>query len=1561
NLNGPSFTTLHSPINFSTPIYDNTVIIGSKYQLRAKIGSNSFEIFDDLQEVTLTDFNSGQKIINGSSINFSSVTGYEHSETAQISALLYDQSGNQSLGDTSAMVLEIDLIANNPTSVNITSNNTNSSYAKTDDIITITMAYDEDIASTSTAIESNNAVDTDLGSEQFKADYTLVGTEPEGVLNFTIDALDYMGNPGNYSNTTNGSQVIYDKTPPELTYVNISSNNADTSWAKVNDSISLTFISNEKIFLPNVIILGQVASVVDLQNNKFKAIYVPTDSDIEGVAIFEIQFSDLAGNDGTPITNSINNTKVTFDKTNPADFIVGFLTPTGGNQVSEIWNLTNTGMDIIVPVANDTTLKNGTVQLYAKIASNVFTPLGDISTILSSEINTDKTISIAGNLIEGLTGFVEMQTIYIKAIMHDRPGNSTEGSQSIAEVLIDETPANISPISIISNNNNTSLAKIGDSVTVSFSTSEALIDTVVKIEDQLSIVSGLGSNQFAGVFEMIEANSEGVIPFEISFIDVQGNPFTISDSTTDGTQVIFDKTKPTLNPVSIISDNSCSSGSIAKSGNIVSISYTASEIIFSSFATVMGDTVSISDLGSSQYKIDYQLNDSNIEGLVEFNIKVTDLAGNISEDVISTSDGSGVDLDLTLPVLDYVHIESNNSYSSIAVLGDLVTLTFEPSEPLSSNTTTMASTTVTASENNGIYSATYIIQDSDMLTGGFLPFTVKFNDCPGNVGIVDSTTSDESFVSIDIGPPEMVSVKIFSSNQDSSWSKIGDSVFVFFVVNEPLKIVGSPSGAIPPYSSLKIGENSVEIINVENTSYQGFYIMTEPDNEGQVPLEVSFYDLGSQAGNDGTPIQATTNNSKVIFDKTSPTITQATFTTNNSYGDSLAKINDIGSINFSLNENLRSVLTQLDSDSISMNGGNQNFSYNYTFSDSNQNGYIALSMLAIDSAGNESDTIINRVYFDKTAPQLSSILEGSIIEDKVYSRFRDSLQLAWSKVELESGIKRSYIGLGSDSGLVDIVNWISSSNADQGSLTALNLDNNSKYFGAIFLEDNVGNISDSIWGDGITIDLEAPNVGSVWDGFLDEDIDYTADSNQLFVRWKDFTDNQSIDFYEAAIGSNNDTINIASWQKSTSVDNIQILGLNLERGVKYFSYLRAVDSAANISSILKSDGLEFDNTPPNIKSIYPLFDSLQVLSVLNNDEIKINFNKPILKFGFTVNASQDSNLNYSTVIQDSGIIISILDILPSYETITVNLDTAIAFNLLNYTDTMVFRSKLWGDLNDDYKISVEDILSFNQNWPKVNTDLGPVSGMPPYLFPSPDGISDLKDLAAFGKMWVWYYHENNGDSLLSSNISYNYDIHTEWEKNYLKLSVPENTYGAELVFFKSNFKVKDFHINNLKNGSFHFAISDTDRNRISFVIADKSGLDSPLKFSLVNKSLEKLTTSLKYKFIDNKSVQINEGIGNIDLQILPDKVNLFQNYPNPFNGETVIKYELPKSGKVKIKIYDLAGKEVFSEYYYNQKPGIKKFTWKGKDNRKNVVSSGLYFFQISTGENVKRIKMILLK
>ena len=112
-----------------------------------------------------------------------------------------------------------------------------------------------------------------------------------------------------------------------------------------------------------------------------------------------------------------------------------------------MWNLTNTGMNIIIPVANDTTLKNGTVQLYGKVGSNSFEVLGSISTILSNELNANKIISISGALIEGLTGCTEGQKIYIKSMMTDRPGNITEGAQSITEILIDETPASITSVS----------------------------------------------------------------------------------------------------------------------------------------------------------------------------------------------------------------------------------------------------------------------------------------------------------------------------------------------------------------------------------------------------------------------------------------------------------------------------------------------------------------------------------------------------------------------------------------------------------------------------------------------------------------------------------------------------------------------------------------------------------------------------------------------------------------------------------------------------------------------------------------------------------------------------------------------------------------------------------------------------------------------------------------------------------------------------------------------------------------------------------------------------------
>ena len=118
---------------------------------------------------------------------------------------------------------------------------------------------------------------------------------------------------------------------------------------------------------------------------------------------------------------------------------------------------------------------------------------------------------------------------------------------------------------------------------------------------------------------------------------------------------------------------------------------------------------------------------------------------------------------------------------------------------------------------------------------------------------------------------------------------------------------------------------------------------------------------------------------------------------------------------------------------------------------------------------------------------------------------------------------------------------------------------------------------------------------------------------------------------------------------------------------------------------------------------------------------------------------------------------------------------------------------------------------------------------------------------------------------------------------------------------------------------------------------------------------------MKYKFIDSVSTKISNGVEKINVEVLPSKFSLIQNYPNPFNNETTIKYEIPLTSDILIKIYDIVGREIFSKSFYDQKPGVKHFKWEGHDNRSELVSSGVYFFQISDGENVRRMKMILLK
>jgi hypothetical protein len=91
---------------------------------------------------------------------------------------------------------------------------------------------------------------------------------------------------------------------------------------------------------------------------------------------------------------------------------------------------------------------------------------------------------------------------------------------------------------------------------------------------------------------------------------------------------------------------------------------------------------------------------------------------------------------------------------------------------------------------------------------------------------------------------------------------------------------------------------------------------------------------------------------------------------------------------------------------------------------------------------------------------------------------------------------------------------------------------------------------------------------------------------------------------------------------------------------------------------------------------------------------------------------------------------------------------------------------------------------------------------------------------------------------------------------------------------------------------------------------------------------------------------------------IPSNYKLEQNYPNPFNPSTIIRYQIPASGYVTLKVYDLLGKEVASLIDEYQQAGIYHSTF---SILHSTLSSGIYFYQLRAGKFIETKKLILLK
>ncbi len=130
-----------------------------------------------------------------------------------------------------------------------------------------------------------------------------------------------------------------------------------------------------------------------------------------------------------------------------------------------------------------------------------------------------------------------------------------------------------------------------------------------------------------------------------------------------------------------------------------------------------------------------------------------------------------------------------------------------------------------------------------------------------------------------------------------------------------------------------------------------------------------------------------------------------------------------------------------------------------------------------------------------------------------------------------------------------------------------------------------------------------------------------------------------------------------------------------------------------------------------------------------------------------------------------------------------------------------------------------------------------------------------------------------------------------------------------------------------------------------------------LTYSYADENLKAGKYSYRLRQIDYSGKSEYSKVVEAEIFSSPTTFSLKQNYPNPFNPSTVIDFTVEKSGLTTLKVYNVIGQEVatlFNGMAVNGQAHTVNFN-------ASRLSSGVYFYQLRQGNQIKIQKMMLLK
>jgi hypothetical protein len=148
-----------------------------------------------------------------------------------------------------------------------------------------------------------------------------------------------------------------------------------------------------------------------------------------------------------------------------------------------------------------------------------------------------------------------------------------------------------------------------------------------------------------------------------------------------------------------------------------------------------------------------------------------------------------------------------------------------------------------------------------------------------------------------------------------------------------------------------------------------------------------------------------------------------------------------------------------------------------------------------------------------------------------------------------------------------------------------------------------------------------------------------------------------------------------------------------------------------------------------------------------------------------------------------------------------------------------------------------------------------------------------------------------------------------------------------------------------------------------FVSTNDGSTWTDVSAGLSSKIVESLALNGKYLFAGTRgnavwrrpvaemmtSARSDANTGPVDFELL-------QNYPNPFNPTTTVEFDLPRTSRVSIMVYDLLGREVARLVDGMKESGRHRLTFNGKD-----LATGVYLLRMQADSYVETRKIVLLR